>query len=93
MAKRKTTETEETVAEEVISIDGRVEALRADFAEADEKVAKAKALVALAEPRLVHLAGVIDRIGDATPEKQEARLEEAAKMLKDLFKAPETAQE
>lgn len=92
MAKKKADEAvaEETAEVAVVEFDEeRLEALKGDIADAEAKVVQGKAMLALVEPRVEHLKGVVDSIKDAsTTEKQVARLEEAENMVGVLFDAP-----
>lgn len=91
MAKKKEEESAEVAEVEapVVFDEDRLEALNESIAKAEADLAKGKAMIALVEPKVEHLKGVVDRIKDAsTDEKQMARLEEAEKMVADLYKEP-----
>lgn len=67
--------------------DDQIAGLKTGIADAAARVAKVKAMVALTESRVAHLAEVVDGIrGASTSEKRAARFEEAEKMLKGLFR-------
>jgi hypothetical protein len=89
MAKKKEEESAEVAEAPVGFGEERLEALNESIAKAEADLAKGKAMIALVEPKVEHLKGVVDRIKEAsTTEKQVARLEEAEKMVADLYKEP-----